>query len=306
MTKSVERMLPLYEGKMIHHYDHRWATYEPDGSIRDVTASEKSDQAFHSLPRYWVRDVVVRDRLAGRWGREWLIGWRDICRSTDERTMISTIIGSGASPEGGILLALPDESKLSLGVLAIWNSFIFDFVARQKTGGTHLKYFTVRQLPMLPLTSLALIPCWTNGVALSSWLNVRSLYLLSDSTDMIPLRTEFSDSIDLGKWSELRRRHVRVEIDAAMFHLYGIERDDVDYIMETFPIVRRKDEAAHGEYRTKRLILQVYDLMADAMTTGGRYESPFDEVASQAVTAQDVEMASAVADQHPRNGVDGS
>ena len=37
---------------------------------------------------------------------------------------------------------------------------------------------------------------------------------------------------------------------------------DRDYIMETFPIVKRKDEAAHGEYRTKRVILEMYDQMA--------------------------------------------
>jgi hypothetical protein len=55
---------------------------------------------------------------------------------------------------------------------------------------------------------------------------------------------------------------LRAELDAAMFHLYGIPRDDVDYILDTFPIVRRKDEAKHGEYRTKRLILEAYDRLA--------------------------------------------
>jgi hypothetical protein len=56
-----------------------------------------------------------------------------------------------------------------------------------------------------------------------------------------------------------------------MFHLYGIERDDVDYIMNTFPIVREHDEAAHGEYRTKRLILEIYDAMQRAIDTGIPY-----------------------------------
>src|SRR5690606_13645348 len=55
------------------------------------------------------------------------------------------------------------------------------------------------------------------------------------------------------------------ELDAAYFHLYGIARDDVAYIMDTFPIVRRKDEAAHGEYRTKRVILEIYDEMAEGI-----------------------------------------
>lgn len=46
--------------------------------------------------------------------------------------------------------------------------------------------------------------------------------------------------------------------------------------METFPIVRRKDEATFGEYRTKRTILEVYDQMAEAIGTGVAYVSPFD------------------------------
>jgi hypothetical protein len=54
-----------------------------------------------------------------------------------------------------------------------------------------------------------------------------------------------------------------VKLDAAYFHLYGIERDDVDYVMETFPILKRKDEPRFGEYRTNRLILQTYDRMDD-------------------------------------------
>ena len=60
---------------------------------------------------------------------------------------------------------------------------------------------------------------------------------------------------------------LRCELDAAYFHLYGIARDDVDYIMDTFPIVKRKDEATHGEYRTKRVILDIYDAMQQAIAT---------------------------------------
>ena len=65
------------------------------------------------------------------------------------------------------------------------------------------------------------------------------------------------------------------------FHLYGIERADVDYIMETFPIVKRKEIAEHGEYRTKRLILEIYDAMAEAESTGVPYASLFDKAGKQ-------------------------
>lgn len=64
--------------------------------------------------------------------------------------------------------------------------------------------------------------------------------------------------------------------DAAFFHLYGIARDDVDYVMETFPIVKRNDEKAHGEYRTKRVILEIYDAMSDAVRSGQAYASRLD------------------------------
>jgi hypothetical protein len=54
---------------------------------------------------------------------------------------------------------------------------------------------------------------------------------------------------------------LRYELAAAYFHLYGIARDDVGYIMGTFPIVKREDEKQHSEYRTKRVILEIYDEM---------------------------------------------
>ncbi len=75
------------------------------------------------------------------------------------------------------------------------------------------------------------------------------------------------------RWDPERRFLLRCELDAAYFHLYGIARDDVDYIMDTFPIVRRKDEAAHGEYRTKRVILEIYDELAKAIATGNPYQT---------------------------------
>lgn len=43
--------------------------------------------------------------------------------------------------------------------------------------------------------------------------------------------------------------------------------------METFPIVKRKDEQRHGEYRTKRVILEIYDEMARATATGDAYHT---------------------------------
>ena len=239
MTEPVERMLPLYEAKMIHHYDHRWATYERDGSTRNVTLEEKHDPEFVVMPRYWVREDVVKDRLEGDWDHDWLLGWRDICRSTDERTMISTINGAGASPEGGTLLTLCDPPDLAPILVSHWNSYAFDYVARQKVSGTHLKYFTVRQLPVLPPSMSERPSPWSIRDRLGTWLEQRVLALVLDARDMAALAQDFDRSLAVGAWDINRRQALRAEIDAAMFHLYGVERDDVDYIMETFPIVKR-------------------------------------------------------------------
>jgi len=75
------------------------------------------------------------------------------------------------------------------------------------------------------------------------------------------------------RWDEDRRFLLRCELDAAYFHLYGIGLEDVDYILDTFPIVRRKDEQAHGEYRTKRVILEIYDEMRRMMESGTAYQT---------------------------------
>lgn len=257
MSKTVERMLPLYEAKMIHHYDHRWATYEADGSVRDVTLEEKQDPNFVVMPRYWVRESLVGDRLEGRWDEDWVLGWRRIARSTDERTLISTVVPSAAFGDSVFLMLPVAVSQLGRALHAALGSFVFDFAARQKIGGTNASFFLVEQLPMPGPDVLTSHLPWGGGTTWAAWLSRRA----------IRLETDFSDA----------RVSLRAEIDAAMFYLYGIERGDVDYIMETFPIVKRKDETAHGEYRTKRLILEVYDQMAEAITNGSRYVSPFDD-----------------------------
>jgi hypothetical protein len=78
------------------------------------------------------------------------------------------------------------------------------------------------------------------------------------------------------RWDDDRRFLLRCELDALYFHLYGTARNDVDYIMDTFPITRRKEEQQFGEYRTKRVILEVYDAMAEAERTGVPYQTRLD------------------------------
>ena len=77
-------------------------------------------------------------------------------------------------------------------------------------------------------------------------------------------------------WDVGRRFLLRCELVAAFFHLYGLDRDDDAYVLDTFPVVRKRDEAKHGEFRTARVILDVYDRMAGAARTGVPYATLLD------------------------------
>ncbi|MDQ1249398.1 MAG: hypothetical protein QG597_3773 [Actinomycetota bacterium] len=288
-TLIIERMLPLYEAKMLHQFDHRWATY--DGTVdskgqpaaRDVTMAEKVEPDFAALPRYWVEGEEVANRLASRWSQQWLMGWRDIARSTDERTVIASGVGLRASPEGGTLLLLPNDAVAGVvAVLAALDSLAFDFVARQKVGGTHVKYFTMKQLPVPGKVDIEAVAPFTVTERWGDWLRSRVLELTYTAWDMASFAEDLGDTDPEGKvnppfiWDDERRSWLRSELDAAFFHLYGIERNDVRYIMETFPIVRRKDDAAYGEYRTRNRILAVYDALQSAAAVGEPYRSVLD------------------------------
>ena len=136
-----------------------------------------------------------------------------------------------------------------------------------------MKFFSLKQLPVLPPNQYTTTCKWDNGISLGDWIFPRALELTYTAWDLEPFAKDCGYAAPPFRWDEERRFLLRCELDAAYFHLYGIERDDVDYIMETFPIVKRKDEKAFGEYRTKRVILEVYDEMRRAMEMGEAYRT---------------------------------
>jgi hypothetical protein len=130
-----------------------------------------------------------------------------------------------------------------------------------------MTYFYLKQFPMLSPTEVELY---------ASFIEPRMLELTYTSYGMEPFARDLGDSGAPFRWVEERRFLMRAELDALFFRLYGIKRDDVDYIMETFPIVKRKDIAAHGTYRTKDQILAIYDAMAAATASGTEYRALLD------------------------------
>jgi hypothetical protein len=377
---SIERRVPLYEAKMIHHFDHRWATYtygsaDDEESARDCTSAEKQNSSFVPSPRYWVPEGEVNIRAArvpsslkrayreinsdrclkslaewvagyfknveGRAAREvdlirvlgkshsWktalgtsperfvlepktlangidmqresplspddiafliqgpddpleqtsalierkqpscLVGWRDICRSNDERTLIASFMPKKAVGNTIRLAHFSDVSPAQkCVVVSQFCSLIMDFICRQKIGGTHLDYNVLRQLPILNVSSF--------GVNEFNYVMPRTLELTYTSYSMRPWAQDLAYMGAPFVWDEIRRATLRAELDAFFARKYGLSRDELRYVLdpadikgadypsETFRGLKAKEIKLYGEYRTQRLVLAAFDKL-----TGG-------------------------------------
>ncbi|HIB67756.1 MAG TPA: hypothetical protein EYO33_22320, partial [Phycisphaerales bacterium] len=270
IEKDAETFLPLYEAKMLHHYDHRFGTYEGQteaqaamSKLPEASPENHADPNFVTFPRYWVAQKEVEERLKDRWSHSWFLAFRDITNTTNERTVIASILPRVGVGNPAPLILPPDDIRADL--FACFYSTIcslpFDYLARQKIGGTHLNYLYFKQLPVIP-PDVFLGGSPVPELTLKDWIASRVVELQYTSHDMAPFARDCGYEGPPFIWDEERRFQLTCELDAAFFHLYGLNRDDTAYILDTFPIVRRKDEKAHGHFRTKDRILELYDQYA--------------------------------------------
>jgi hypothetical protein len=261
---SQQRYLPLMEAKMIHQFEHRWCTY--DGSdTRDLTPSEKADPDFEPKPRYWVPEGEVRRRLNERgWRRNWLLGWRDITNATNERTLIAAVFPLQAVGHTTPLILPDDVNSFPVACLiSNLSSIVLDYIVRQKVGGTHLVISVLKQLPIHPPN--------TYTAQSIDWVTSRALELTFTSNAMAPFARDLGYNGPPFPWKDDRRARVRAELDAWYARAYGLNRDELRYILdpadvmgedypsETFRVLKNNETRKYGEYRTRRLVLEAWD-----------------------------------------------
>lgn len=280
---SGECLTPLYEAKLIHQFDHRWATYGENGSSRDVSEAEKTDPNFTVTPRYWVDAREVARRLADKdWRHDWLLGWRDITNATNERTLIASVV-----PRVGVgnkiplfLFAEEISAELAAAFLANLSSLTLDFTARQKIGGTTLNYFYIRQFPILPPSRYT--------EADLAFIIPRVLELTYTAHDLKPWAQDLGFDGPTFAFHPDRRAQLRAELDAYYARLYGLIRDELSYILdpadvmgddypsETFRVLKNNELREFGEYRTQHLVLREFDRMILADARGEAFVSLLD------------------------------
>ena len=257
--------LPLYEAKMIHQFDHRWATYGADGSSRDVTVDEKNQPDFTVTPRYWVDAFEVESRLADKgWNRGWLMGWRNVTNATNERTLIASAIPvSAVGHSMPLFFPCTEDFQRCAAFLGNWSSLVVDFVARQKVGGVNLTYGFLKQFTFLPPDRYT--------VADLAFIVPRVLELTFTANALKPWAEDLGYDGEPFPWNPKRRAQLRAELDAYYARLYDLTRDELRYILdpadvmgddypsETFRVLKKNEIREFGEYRTGRLVLEAWD-----------------------------------------------
>ena len=284
--RGEEVYLPLYEGKMFMPFDHRFANVIITDNIARpgqpdfATIEDRMNPSFVPTPRFWVEISEIRDKVGADYRYEWVLGFKNVTAPTNERTFLSTILPlSGVGNSISLMLprSAPDARYLAC-LTSNLNCFAFDFTVRQKMGNVNLNFYLVEQLPVLPPDRYTL--------ELLDFIVPRVVELTYTAWDMQPFAQDIMSEVGQETWdrwfadapvhdstppagqpampapfvwNEERRARLRAELDAVYAHLYGLTREELTYILDTFPIVQRKDEKQWGEYRTKKLILEYYD-----------------------------------------------
>jgi hypothetical protein len=286
----VENGLPLFEGKRIWQFDSYMlnSNYYIDEEIgrRRVLGSVDDSQ---QIIDYQKHRVV----------------FRKIAANTNERTLISTVIPpksfTGENLTTGKELFDP---PILLFISAVLNSFSEDFIIRMRVT-TAINMYHVNQIPLPRLdkeneifkaivSRCARLVCieeelsdlWSASYSIdyqvpSFWYpdqesilkygpvheqEIRR-HLYNESNKLTPewgphcsVRDRLPDRRDTGD-----RAQLRAEIDAYVAHLYGLSRDDFDYILDTFPVLKKKELKAFGEFMSKRKCLEEYDRLSQVL-----------------------------------------
>jgi hypothetical protein len=270
--KGAIAYLPLYEGKFIWHFDHRFSSYHNLGKAKGrggrglppVTLAEYTDCQFEIEPRYWVTKRAIDERLANvTWEHDWLAGWRDVTSAKLERTFVSTIIPRVPAGHKLPIFFVSCELGKFPAFLGITNSIVFDYFVRQKFAGTSMTQHYFKQFPVLPPSAFS-----DRDLA---YLTPRIVELTYTSYAMVPFARDFGFEGAPFVWNEDRRALLRAELDAFYARAYGLTRDELRYILdpedamgagypsETFRVLKTNEIRRFGEYRTARLVLAAWD-----------------------------------------------
>lgn len=267
-----KKALPLFR---------KWALQDDPTQGLGLSADELTQLQTLQGPDNKGFELQWLDAWMDRRSPRWLMGWRDICRSTDERTVIASVV-----PRVGVGHTMPlfytmQPAHQVAAMLGNWSSLTLDYLARQKVGGTHLTYGYLKQFPVLPpdrysAADLAyIVPRVLELTHTAHDMQAWADDLLAAMPSADPRSPEqHGTPLPPFPWNPERRTQLRAELDAYYARLYGLTRDELRYILdpadvmgddypsETFRVLKNSEVREFGEYRTQRLVLASWDQQA--------------------------------------------
>lgn len=286
--------VPLYEGKMFWLYNHHYASFPNEyevekrpSSINSTPYSILADSCSSIAPWYWVNKSLVDSRLIDcdkegnvrwKWEHSYYIAFRDVTNATNERTCVATLMPSSVAAGDKAPLVFTSRSLIpSACFAAMLSSLVFDYIARQKVGGSSMALFIMKQQPVLTPDQIPSSMQWQ--------IVKRVAELCYFNHDMDGWASELWEEMSEEQRSELpqlgnqqpwiynpeRRAILQAELDAIFAHLYGLNTEDLRYILdpedvcgkgcinETFRVLKDNELRQYGEYRTKRLVLEAWN-----------------------------------------------
>lgn len=255
--------LPVYEGRMVDQFDHRAKAYR-SGRGRSAVweALRFGDPRKAIVPQWHLPPEKIPSKLGNRvW--QYRVGWCDVTAPRNERSLLAALIPPGAICGHSLptLEFIDGEFDWAyMPWLAIANSFCMDYLVRKRVT-LHVAFGVLDSLPFprLPvdhpvterLGRLALRLTCTAPEMTAYW-NAMTPY---GWCELVP-----EDAAPPGLIDPEQRADARAAIDAVVAReLFGLSAEELAGILDTFPVLRRREEKTYGEFRTKRLVLEWYD-----------------------------------------------
>jgi hypothetical protein len=230
-----EIYFPLYEGRMVHIFDHSQKAYV-SGEGRKAIWQEQGMEQRAITPRVFVCKVDAEKEADVR------IGFCDVTGATNERSILSAIISSCVLAGNTVATLEGLTVKENLILLSVFTSFCADYLIRQRVS-QHLNWTYVSNLVVPNCKDIeedtrndlahkaAILSCTTPELA-EVWNAVH------------PEEAWTYESAERDLW---KRAELRAEIDAIVAELYGLSVEEYAMVLTGFPLLDRDQPALPGD-----------------------------------------------------------
>lgn len=252
---------PLYEGRMVAQYDHRAKGYRSGRGRTAVWADLSFDDPTKSIQPQWrIRDEDVPEKTVSRMQR-FRVGFCDVTSPTNERSLIAALVPPEtlAGHKVPTILFEPDSGQAMCVWLAVANSYVMDSLIRAKVGLT-MSYTILDSQPF---------PRLADDSSQAQAIVPRVLRLTCTGPEMVQFWNEMASAGWCDPWSredsvpgtldEEERLRLRAELDVIVARdLYGLSIDEMNFILEGFPTAKKYEVETYGEFRSWRLINELF------------------------------------------------